>query len=279
MPKAGSTTLQQGVFRKIDNFAYLCRPYANQKIQKVFDSIIMDSDLDFEEQLRKSKLIVLDFAKDNDMLISNEALTNSSLYGEGVSSRKVFDRLALVFGSLGDIKIVFVTRDRLAIIPSYYAQFEKKITFKEYVDRGLKFDYSIFKNLYYGRIMAELHLVFQAHNVICLKFEDLKSNKGLFAKSLSEGVQIPCPVVEEGLSLHLNRKSTNDGGHTAKFTLYDAILRLKLSLGLKSFGLRRFKFFKQVVKYLNSASFKSYSVKLNSQQKAAILDKYQQDEN
>jgi hypothetical protein len=277
LPKTGTTSLQFGLFKKLDNFKYLCRPYIHMDIEKIFNSIIMDSNIKFESNIEKYQSIVEEYSDTKDIMISNEALMNASLYPEGISSKVIFERLKSIFNELGDLKFILVLRDQVTIIPSYFAQFEKNISFEDYINKGIKDNYSIFSNLYYDRLLNELYEIYDEENILCLRFEDFKENKELFAEKLSSFLLLNFESTLNRLNIHKNKKSSEKGTHIRKYSFYDFLLAFKSKIIKKELNLKRFKLTKYLVKYLNNVNINTNEVHINKEQKKRIIEKYKID--
>jgi len=278
LPKTGTTSLQNNVFKRMDGFEYLGRPYVNNEIEGVFCSILNDSEVKFEESLAGCIKTLNKYIGKKDVLVSSEGLTNSLLtQASNLSSNTIFSRLHSVFSGFGSLEVMLTVRNQISIIPSYYAQFEKEICFDDFLEKGLERNYSIFDNLYYHRMFTELFNIFGEENVHCLVYEELVDNNKLFAKRLALILRVDSGFVLDGVKTVLNKKSISDGVHESSFSVLDMVVILKKRLFKGGLGVQKYKVTKKMMQLLKKITMSRSLVGLSKIQKENVIKKYHED--
>lgn len=277
-PKTGTTTLQNELFNKLNDHVYLGRPYVNYEVEELFTSILNDNETNFSAKASGYRDYLKHFVGDTSIMISNEGLTNSSITEKsGLNSKDVFKRLYTVFSGFGDIQIILTIRDQITILPSFYAQFVKEVTFDEFIRNGVDKNISIFDNLYYSRILMELNNIFGDQNVCCIRYEDLINDRNKFAGKLADAIGIEVSNVLETLEMKHNQKRTSNGAHLASFSVLDLLFRFKNRIIKSNTGLQKYKLVKRMMLYLKHMNISKEEVRLSDQQKEEIILKYRED--
>jgi len=168
-PKTATTTLQRGVFPKVQNLEYVGNSiYPNGKIEK--------------------KVI----KKENDLFASNERVI-SLKYGHEGKSEKIKEQ---VESENLDVNILFTIRNQSEMLQSVFTFYHGIFKNEGYTcindmvlrEIGRKGKLEIENWLDYEGVVNEFSNTFGSENIYVLKYEDFASNRERFFETLSNAV-------------------------------------------------------------------------------------------
>ena len=192
--KTGSSWLQQKVFLRHPEIAYLDWPVSNPGIAKLFYELVGSRDLDFDaaDLARRfnTELGAIDCAG-RKKVVSREALVGDFISGE--HAQRIAQRLYQVFGPT---RIVVVIREQFSMMASIYSQYVKiggTLSLHDFVSDPIVSSH-LASRLQYEKLISMYRDTFGAENVSVKLFEELRTDKRRFLKDIL--THIGCDDVE-----------------------------------------------------------------------------------
>ena len=204
--KAGSTTLQRGLFSQSKELEYLgedCRDYF--EIKPLLDSLVSDDDLYLKfgkiEQIFQERL---SSSGGGTFIYSNEDVMTSRIPTQ--CARRLRHLMP-------DAEILIIIRNQLRAIPSFYANHGAylKMVPRNYWKRYVSFDdwmgycmnftkYSPLECFMYHKMTGLYKSIFKDSKIHVLLFEEFVSNRPVFIKKLSDILGITSESAAEFLA-------------------------------------------------------------------------------
>jgi len=229
--KTGTTTLQDHLFSKHNQIAYLGRPYKNSLFEKEVRKLTLQDSTQYNHKGLKSVIDTYrNGIKDKSIVISEETFSTVRCTDRGLMA----NRIKNIFYPC---KIIITIRNQFDIIRSYYLNFDciiekldkpsrHIVDFKEWIQYMLKNkEFSYLSEIkYYSDL-------FGYDNVIVLLFEEFVHNKKLFIEKLSSFIG-----VDEKQSFNLiNHKHERKGPSQREFTYMKLIAKYFLGLSINNY--------------------------------------------
>lgn len=209
-PKAGSTTLQNQIFPNLLGCHFTDAHLNKQhKIKELYVEVFKKDGMHFN--LKRAQTLASDISESvsEDTIIFSEESGLDVIYGYPDVVTKA-DRLFQIFG--GDLKVVIVVREQLAILKSIYRDHPfdpnnflkgKPVGFAKWI-RGIE-KRRYFRHtdlLYYHRLIAHYDDLFGAKNVLILPLELMSKNSAAFSDSLGEFIGVDANEIELNVGKH-----------------------------------------------------------------------------
>lgn len=205
-PRTGSKTLQFHFFEKHKQINYLGRfPRGNETHLKIIENLISLSNLEFKEK-KESLLEIFDklkFDKDKINLISDEFIVlNECIYNYESTIERTIKRLFEICNNKNiNFKVFFNIRNQKDIISSLYfaanPEFGNSLKFSaielvDYLNSKKNDDYIIhfLKVFNYDVIIEKIEKIIGKENLNIFIYEELKDNKKMYIKKLTDYLKI-----------------------------------------------------------------------------------------
>ena len=235
--KTGTTTLQDHLFSKHDQIAYLGRPYKNDLFEKEVRRLVLQDSTQYN--YKGLKCIIDTYrngTKDKSIVISEETFSTVRCTDRGLMA----NRIKSIFYPC---KIIITIRNQLDIIRSYYLNFDciienldkptgHIVNFKEWIQYMLNNkEFSYLSEIEYYDLIKYYSDLFGYDNVIVLLFEEFVHSKELFIEKLSSFIG-----VDKKQSFNLiNHKHEQKGPSQREFFYMKIISKYFLGLPINNY--------------------------------------------